>query len=255
MSDEGFILIQRKITGWKWWHNNTARGLWLYLLVSANWKSGYLGDGNEIKRGQVCKSLRTMAAENDVNVKTIRYWLKKFEESGEIVIDRAHRYHVINIVNYGKYQDKPDDKGTRTGTITGTITGTNTGTITGTDRTRITRITRITNKDIGDVKTSHTSKRFTPPTAEEVKDYANSIGFASLDAERFVDYYSSKGWMIGKNHMKDWKAAVRTWRKNDTTPQNEVPLPEYMNHPVPESKPANQELIERVKRMQRSMQE
>jgi len=221
MSDEGFILIQRKITGWKWWHNNTARGLWLYLLVSANWKSGYLGDGNEIKRGQVCKSLRTMAAENDVNVKTIRYWLKKFEESGEIVVDRAHRYHVINIVNYGKYQDKPDDKGTRTGTITGTNTGTITGTNTGTDRTRITKVTKKQGEQyIGDAKASTTHKRFSPPSLDDLEDYANSIGYVGFDPDKFVDYYSANGWMVGKQHMKDWKATIRNWKRRDDEKYN-----------------------------------
>ena len=36
----------------------------------------------------------------------------------------------------------------------------------------------------------------------------------SVDAEKFVDYYTSNGWMVGKNQMKDWEAAVRTWEKN-----------------------------------------
>lgn len=35
-----------------------------------------------------------------------------------------------------------------------------------------------------------------------------------MDAESFVDYYTSKGWVVGKSPMKDWKAAIRTWNKN-----------------------------------------
>ena len=57
-------------------------------------------------------------------------------------------------------------------------------------------------------------KRFSPPTTEEVKAYCLERN-NSVDAETFVDYYQSKGWMIGKNHMKDWKAAVRTWENKD----------------------------------------
>ena len=34
-----------------------------------------------------------------------------------------------------------------------------------------------------------------------------------MDADRFVDFYESKGWMVGKNKMKDWRAAVRTWER------------------------------------------
>jgi hypothetical protein len=55
--------------------------------------------------------------------------------------------------------------------------------------------------------------RFKKPTADEVSEYATSIGFV-IDGNDFVNYYESKGWMIGKNKMKDWRAAVRTWKIN-----------------------------------------
>lgn len=56
-------------------------------------------------------------------------------------------------------------------------------------------------------------KRFTPPTIEEVQAYCNERK-NNVDAQRFIDYYSANGWMVGKNKMKDWKAAVRTWENN-----------------------------------------
>ena len=59
---------------------------------------------------------------------------------------------------------------------------------------------------------SNSAKRFTPPTLAEVKAYCEERG-NNVDPERFIDFYESKGWMIGKNKMKDWKAAVRTWEK------------------------------------------
>lgn len=54
--------------------------------------------------------------------------------------------------------------------------------------------------------------RFTPPTVEEVAAYAKEKGY-SIDAERFVNFYESKNWMIGKNKMAKWKAAVANWAK------------------------------------------
>ena len=57
--------------------------------------------------------------------------------------------------------------------------------------------------------------RFTPPTVQEVKAYCIEKEY-HVDAERFVDYYTSNGWMVGRTHMKDWKAAVRTWAKKDS---------------------------------------
>lgn len=56
-------------------------------------------------------------------------------------------------------------------------------------------------------------KRFTPPTLEEVKAYCIERK-NTVDPQRFIDYYTSKGWLVGKNKMKDWKAAVRTWERN-----------------------------------------
>lgn len=53
--------------------------------------------------------------------------------------------------------------------------------------------------------------RFTPPTLDEVSAYASEKGYLGFEAERFVDFYASKGWMVGKNPMKDWRAAVRGW--------------------------------------------
>lgn len=55
--------------------------------------------------------------------------------------------------------------------------------------------------------------RFTPPSREEVQAYCLERK-NNVDAERFIDHYTSNGWMVGKNKMKDWKASVRTWERN-----------------------------------------
>lgn len=57
------------------------------------------------------------------------------------------------------------------------------------------------------------SARFTPPTVQEVREYIETRG-SSIDPESFVDHYEANGWMRGKNKIKDWKACVRTWEKN-----------------------------------------
>ena len=57
-------------------------------------------------------------------------------------------------------------------------------------------------------------KRFVIPTVEQIKEYCTERN-NKIDAEYFFNYYQSKGWMIGKNKMKDWKSAVRTWEKRE----------------------------------------
>lgn len=57
-------------------------------------------------------------------------------------------------------------------------------------------------------------KRFVKPTIQEVKAYCIERG-NEVEPERFIDFYESKGWMVGKNKMKDWRAAVRSWERRD----------------------------------------
>ena len=57
------------------------------------------------------------------------------------------------------------------------------------------------------------SGRFVPPTLTQVEEYCQERG-NNVDPQRFIDFYASKGWMVGKVKMKDWKAAIRgTWEK------------------------------------------
>lgn len=64
--------------------------------------------------------------------------------------------------------------------------------------------------------------RFSIPTVDEVREYCESR-HNTIDAQEFVDFYTAKGWRIGKEPMKDWKACVRTWerkRQDKTEPDS-----------------------------------
>ena len=63
------------------------------------------------------------------------------------------------------------------------------------------------------------SKRFSPPTLLQVEDYCFERK-NTVDASKFIDYYTSNGWKVGKNAMKDWRAAVRTWEKTQNNNNN-----------------------------------
>lgn len=64
------------------------------------------------------------------------------------------------------------------------------------------------------VDTKKTAQRFSRPSLDEVRDYIASQSY-SVDAEAFIDFYEAKGWRVGNNPMKDWKAAVRTWERRN----------------------------------------
>ena len=76
----------------------------------------------------------------------------------------------------------------------------------------------VKDKDMVIVKDKAKAKRFAKPNVEDIIDYCNERN-NHVDAQKFYDYYSSNGWKVGKNPMKDWKAAVRTWEKNTEAPK------------------------------------
>lgn len=74
-------------------------------------------------------------------------------------------------------------------------------------------ITKNKKENKNNIATEVASTRFQKPTVEEVRAYITerNKGMTAEDAEVFVDFYESKGWKVGNQPMKDWKAAVRTW--------------------------------------------
>jgi len=80
----------------------------------------------------------------------------------------------------------------------------------------------------GKGKEEEMNSKFTPPASDEVSAYMTSRGKFSnpkSEAEKFCDFYASKGWMVGKNKMKDWMAAVRNWEKGNSSIGASKPQP------------------------------
>lgn len=81
------------------------------------------------------------------------------------------------------------------------------------------------------------------PRPEEVEKYALEIGF-KLNGSWFCDYYESKGWLIGKSPMKNWQAAVRTW-KHKAAPSALLDVPRYDPEKIEKRKRELEEIRER----------
>ena len=114
---------------------------------------------------------------------------------------------LITVVNYGIYQVMGN-------THSNTDSNTHDNTDSNTDSPQT----------INDNKLNKLNKKresFTPPTVEEVKAYCQERN-NNVNPQSFVDFYQSKGWKVGSNSMKDWKACVRTWeqREKKEKPQN-----------------------------------
>ena len=178
------------------------------------------------------KSLMRMVGCHDDDLKLL--FVKKFLipfESGVVVIKhwKIHNYIRKDTYTETKYKEEKatlelDENSAyrlteesplqlRDESVTSPSTQVRLGKVsTGKDRVGEDSIEDVPDINVGN--TPPTRKRFTPPTVDEVRAYCQNRQ-NGVDPQRFVDYYSSNGWMVGKNKMKDWKAAVRTWEQKE----------------------------------------
>lgn len=106
---------------------------------------------------------------------------------------------------------------------------------------------------LADLTVLKRSKAFKPPTIEEVTEYCKSRG-SKVDPRLWYDFYQAKGWMIGKNKMKDWQAACRTWEKETKglLPESKgsnlggKPIPKDYGQPSPTAVPMPEDLKKRI---------
>lgn len=213
----GFIVIDRKIRDWKWWGVANAMALWLHILVNANWKDGFFL-GEPIPRGSFVTSLPKLSDETGMSESTIRRWLKRFEDDGQIEQKVTNKYRVIKVLNYSAYQDIPDDR--VNSQVTGQVNSQMTGQVNSQVNSQVTpNRTKITIEQ-SNKGTNSNSSRMKRPTLDEVQQYISENHYA-VNASEFMDYYESNGWKVGRNPMKDWKATVRKWHSNEQKRLNE----------------------------------
>ena len=204
------------------WLNEDLRyiGAWYGLIQMAEPKDKKIvkfGNMIEAKRGSVYTSMSELAKKWNVSRWWVRHFLEMLEADG--MIDRQQtdsRLTTIIVRNYAKYQDKPNNRPTADRQVIvqqtdGSFTSRPTGEAT----------SFLTNNTEGIDGTEGKKERvrtFVPPTVSDVVQYAHDAGL-KIDAERFVNYYESNGWLIGgKSHMRNWQAAVRNWAAKEKPP-------------------------------------
>ena len=91
------------------------------------------------------------------------------------------------------------------------------------------KLTNNTNINITNTNITYSNKeRFKKPTLIEIEIYCSNRK-NNIDHIAFYEFYESKNWMVGKNKMKDWKAAVRTWERRENKKQSSSKLNEQIN--------------------------
>ena len=206
----GYIKLDRRMLEWGWFSDPYVSHLWIYILLSANFK-GSEWRGETISTGSFPTSLQKISFDTGLSVQTVRRCLKKLQNTGEITIKTTNRWTIISVVKWASYQVCDCDANTQMDTQSA-INRTDNGTSNGTNKW--TTLEEDKNKEHKkERKEIYKEKKV--PTLEEVRSYCLDRG-NNVDPQRWFDYYSSIGWTIGKNKkpMKDWKACVRTWERN-----------------------------------------
>ena len=200
----GYIRLHRQILKWEWWSNPNTFRLFIYLLLKANYQQTKY-EGKTLERGQLVTTLPQLATDNQQTIQQIRTSLSHLISTGEITVESNTRNRIITVVKYNDYQ--VDNRQ-------------NNRQITDNQQTDQQTNQQLFNKDIinnkKDKNINKSLTRFIPPTVDEVSEYCLSRN-NGIDPEEFVNFYESKGWMIGKNRMKSWQAAVRTWERSRKT--------------------------------------
>ena len=193
----GWIKIHRCITDhWIYTEKRSFSKFeaWLDILVTVNFADADViikGKIYKVKRGQSILSMDSWANRWNWNKSKVRRFFALLEKDKMIVVKSDNKTTQLTVCNYESYQEKRHTDETQKKR----------------DRHATdTQPTPIKEEEEQKEQKEEKSKRFKKPTFEQLKEYKPNI-----DAQRFLDFYDSKGWMVGKNKMTDWKAAARGW--------------------------------------------
>lgn len=172
---------------------------WLDILLTVNFADAQVlikGKIYNVKRGESIFSMESWGKRWNWDKSKVRRFMSLLEKDSMIVVKSDNITTHLSVCKYDSYQDK-----------------------------RISDDTQANNKRIPskhqttpikeEEEKKEEKKQFKAPTVGDLKSE-----FPNIDAESFHDFYTSKGWKIGKDAMKDWRAAARNWERRNNPTQN-----------------------------------
>ena len=176
----GWIKLHKTLKDWQWYDDHNATRLLVHLLLSVNYKDKEW-KGQTIKAGTYVTSWENLAKEIGLSVKQTRVAMDKLERSKEVARHATNKWQAVSLIKWDKLQCEDVEKDKQT------------------DKQR------ATTKESKEIKNI-----FTPPNFNDILEFCMQNDL-DLDANKFINFYESKGWLVGKTKMKNWQAAVRNW--------------------------------------------
>lgn len=204
MGNKTWIKLYRKIKEKGWYQDSHYVHLWVHILIKANHdEKEFLWNGqiHKTKRGQFITGRDKLVMETGINRSKLERVLECFEKEGQIEQQKNNKFRLITVLNYENYQTSEQPVSNKRATSEQPVS------------------TYKELKETKELKEVISICHFAPPTPSEVENYCLERN-NGIDHDKWHNFYSSKGWMVGKNKMKDWRACVRTWEsKNSNQPK------------------------------------
>ena len=202
---EGWIKLHRKLSKKSYYSKDSEKvHLWIHILFKANHKGKeeyFSGKPIICNPGQFTCGRKQLSQETGISESKIHRILKYFEEiEHQIEQQTSSTNRLISILNWDEYQDIEHQNEQQVNN----------------DRTTSEQQVNNDRTHYKNVKNDKNVKKFIIPTLSQITEYCLERN-NKVDYIKFYNFYESKGWMIGKNKMKDWRAAVRTWEKGNNS--------------------------------------
>lgn len=204
-ADRGFTKFPNSLRYAPWRNKPKTVAVYFYLRMNANHFENCF-DNIVINPGEVISGRARISAETGLTEDEVRTAISHLKRSGHITSRSTNSYTVFSFTDKENWCDTDD-------CIPNEIPSYSPNESPANPQQIPSESPQLENKKQGDSE-KRPRKRFSPPSVEEVAVYCRERE-NSVDAQTFCDFYVSKGWKVGSQPMRDWKAAVRTWEKRE----------------------------------------
>jgi len=225
---QGWVRFYRKSIDSSVWKNPIIWMVWSWCLLKANHEDTnfpFNGNDLEIKSGQFITGRNKAIKELPISAQNWKTAIAYLKSTNRIDIKPTNKFSIIIVLNWEEYQkDAPKLTSKLTSNLNNHQTTTNQPLTTYKNDKKDNNEKKSETSSLPPLKESSEKEELRgaksiPPTLNEVSAYCHERK-NDVDAQRFIDFYESKGWMIGRNKMKSWRASVRTWENNNKPVQS-----------------------------------
>jgi hypothetical protein len=205
MVDTGWVKVHRKIMDKGYYKRSQYVHLWIHILLKASHnETEFMWNGKieKLMPGQFVTGRKQLSVDTGISQSTVERILETLESEHQIGQQKTNKFRLLTVTNWIQYQKTGQQNGQQMDNKW-TTNGQQMDTFKNDKNVRIKEIKSM------------------PPTIEELKSYIQEKKY-DVVAEKFFAYYESNGWMVGKNKMKSWRAALVTWHHgNYGTPKKQ----------------------------------